>query len=157
MSTKTAQVESLLWLKQLPGFLLFCCSELFKQGLSYLAHNLAWHSDSVSSTFLSQDRRKLTPLLIVKEILQKPNGLWTLWCHPEPVDTAVVRMRCTCFHGNNLFTGVDSEAEWGHQGKVWCPLRGAHSSTDWEKEQLKGNKWAIVEKANVRESQRTSR
>lgn len=71
MSTKTAQVESLLWLKQLPGFLLFCCSELFKQGLSYLAHNLAWHSDLVSSTFLSQDRRKLTPLVIVKEILQK--------------------------------------------------------------------------------------
>lgn len=36
--------------------------------------------------------------------------------------------------------GVASEAEWGHQGKLSCPLRGASSLADmpaWDKEQLK--------------------
>lgn len=68
---------------------------------------------------------------------------WLLWsfCGYELVGKAVARMRCTHFHGNHLFEGVDSEAEGGHQEKVWCPLRGAHSSTDipaWEKRAVKG-------------------
>lgn len=92
--------------------------------------------------FLSQDRRNLTPRLIVKEIHQNTNGLWPLY-HPEPVIKAAVKKRCTCFDGNNLFAAVDSEAERGYEEKVWCPLRSAHSSAyifTGEKEQLKGNK-----------------
>jgi len=43
-------------------------------------------------------------------ILRNTDGLWPL-CHHESMDKAVVRMRCTYFHGNHLFAGVDSEAE----------------------------------------------
>lgn len=65
---------------------------------------------------------------ILKTLLAKPLALQTDQkdgCGYKLVDKAVVRMRCTCFHGSHFFEGVDSEAEGGHQEKSVVPTKGS--------------------------------